>query len=73
MYFTIICYATGIFVAAAVAYRLLNLLRRRRQRIMKNRVFVPSPPLGGVRYDFICCLRADGTGGKTIVRRITDE
>ena len=66
--YTFLCCVAGIFVPAAIAYLVLNPARGRRERIMEYNRVVSTPPLGGVRYDFICCLRADGTGGTTTCR-----
>lgn len=65
-------YLAIALVAAAVAYGLLHVLRRRRERFMEDweTRFVPltDDPSDG----FVCIHNSDGTG-RSIIRRVKSE
>jgi hypothetical protein len=79
MYYTLICYTAGVLVAAAIAYRFLHYVKKSYSHKSHLPFYKPLPdekdisPLEGVEHDFVCCLRGDGTGGKTTVRRISKQ
>ncbi len=71
MILTLVIYAAGAFIAAAVAYGLLYFLRRGRKRVVHHRRVVVTPPLRGIEYDFTCVLGVNGSPSKCTVKRIT--
>ena len=74
--YTLLCCVAGIFVPTAIAWLVLNPVKGRKERIAAHNRVDTTSCISGIEYDFVCCLRADGTGGTTTCRpkpRVADK
>ena len=70
---TLMIYTAGAFIAAAVAYRLLHIRRRRHEAVVDDWLSADTPSLRGIEYDFTCVLGVNGSPSKCTVKRVTPE
>jgi hypothetical protein len=63
-FLTWVLFAIGVLVA----YGLLYIFRRRRERIMQESRARFVPLTDDPSEGFVCCINGDGSGGRSIIR-----